>query len=234
MNPINHRKSLHGYPSKTDRVYDILLENIIRRVLLPGENLVERDLAQKLGVSKTPVREALARLEREGLIQGASYHGFSVTELSENDAIEIYDIREIVDGLAARRAAEKVNKEQVKELQFVIQSFRYYVKKNDLKSYNSLDIKFHNLLGAISGNRRLCEMMQRLRDQTRILMTTSVTLTGRAEASLAEHTKILDAIARRDADLADQLSREHIRNVKKAVLSSLKGAPQGLPTNQQI
>lgn len=74
-------------------------------------------------------------------------------------------------------------------------------------------------------------MMQRLRDQTRILMTTSVTLTGRAEASLAEHTKIVDAIARRDADLAEQLSREHIRNVKKAVLSSLKGASQSLPTN---
>jgi len=219
-------QTLEEYASKSERIYDILLENIIKRRFVPGEKLVERDLAKKLKVSKTPVREALSKLEREGLIEGPSYRSFSVTQLSEKDIIEIYDIREIADGLAARCAAKKADKKQIKQLHSIIHSLRDYVKKNDLGSYNSLDIKFHNLLGAISENKRLREIMQRLRNQTRVLMTTSVTLLGRAKASLAEHTKIVDAIVNQEADLAEKFAREHIRNVKKAVLGSLEKPPE--------
>lgn len=222
MNAINWNKTLEEYPSKSKRVYEILLENIIKGRLLPGEKLVERDLAKKLGVSKTPVREALSKLEREGLIEGASYHSFSVAQISHKDIIEIYDIREIIDGLAARATTEKIKEKKVKQLHSIIRSFKSYLKKNDLESYSSLDIKFHNLLGLISENRRLCEIMQRLRNQTRVLMTTSVTLPGRAEASLAEHRKIVDAVTSQDTDLAERFAREHIRNVRKAVLDSLK------------
>lgn len=222
MNAINWNKTLEEYPSKSKRVYEILLENIIKGRLLPGEKLVERDLAKKLGVSKTPVREALSKLEREGLIEGASYHSFSVAQISHKDIIEIYDIREIIDGLAARAATGKIKEKQVKQLHSIIRSFESYLKKNDLESYSSLDIKFHNLLGLISENRRLCEIMQRLRNQTRVLMTTSVTLPGRAEASLAEHRKIVDAVASQDTDFAEKFAREHIRNVRKGVLGSLK------------
>lgn len=212
---------MEKYPTRTERVYEILLGNIVKRRLLPGKKLVERDLVKKLGVSKTPIREALSRLEIEGLIEGTSYHSFSVIQISQKKIIEIYDIREVIDGLAARVVAKKINKEQVKQLHSIIQSFQSYIEKNDLESYNSLDIEFHNLLGAISENRRLCEIMQRVRNQARILMTTSVGLPGRAEASLAEHRKMVDTIASQDVDLAEKFAREHIRNVKKAVLDSL-------------
>ncbi len=215
-------QTLEEHVSKSERVYDILRESIVKRRFVAGEKLVERDLARKLKVSKTPVREALSRLEREGLIEGSSYRSFSVTQLSERDIVEIYDIREIANGLAARCAANKADKKQIEQLYSIIQSFRDHVKRNDLRSYNSLDIEFHNLLGAISENKRLREIMQLLRNQTRVLMTTSVTLLGRAEASLSEHTKIVDAIASQEADLAERLTREHIRNVKRAVLGTFK------------
>lgn len=135
---------------------------------------------------------------------------------------EIYELREVLEGLAAREATRKINEEQIKELNSIIQSFENCVRKKELEDYSSLDLKFHNLLAGISKNGRLFQTMQLLRNQTRILMSTSVVLSGRVEASLKEHKKIMDAIVSHKPDLAEQFAREHIRNVKRAVLNSLK------------
>lgn len=224
MKNISSQQSLRNYPSKTEKVYDLLLESITKRRLLPGERLVERDLAKKLGVSKTPVREALSRLKKEGLAEGTSYHGFFVAQILPEDIIEIYELREVIEGLAARKAAaaKKIKKEQTVQLNSIGRSFEECVRKNDLERYSSLDLEFHNLLAAISKNRRLSQIMQLLRNQTRILMSTSVVLPGRVRASLMEHKRIMDAVIARKPDLAEQFVREHIKNVKKAVLSSFK------------
>jgi len=224
MEIIIPEQSLQNYPSKSEKVYDILLENIIRRRLTPGERLVERDLAEKLGVSKTPVREALSRLRKEGLVEGTSYRGFFVTRISPKDMEEIYELREVIEGLAARNATKKINEEQIEQLNSIIRSFEECVRKKDLEYYSSLDLEFHNLLAAGSKNRRLSQIMQLLRNQTRILMSSSVVLPGRVEASLKEHKKIMNAVVSHEPDLAEQFAREHIKNVKKAVLSSLKNA----------
>ncbi len=214
--------SLRDYSSKTEKVYDLLVESIIKRRLSPGERLVERNLAERLEVSKTPVREALNRLKEEGLVEGTPYSGFFVTRISPEDMEEIYELREVLEGLAAREATRKINEEQIKELNSIIQSFENCVRKKELEDYSSLDLKFHNLLAGISKNGRLFQTMQLLRNQTRILMSTSVVLSGRVEASLKEHKKIMEAIVSHKPDLAEQFAREHIRNVKRAVLNSLK------------
>ncbi|RLE08368.1 hypothetical protein DRZ78_01220, partial [Candidatus Aerophobetes bacterium] len=173
MEIIIPEQSLQNYPSKSEKVYDILLENIIRRRLTPGERLVERDLAEKLGVSKTPIREALSRLRKEGLVEGTSYHGFFVTRISPKDMEEIYELREVIEGLAARNATKKINEEQIEQLNSIIRSFEQCVRKKDLEGYSFLDLEFHNLLATISKNKRLSEIMQLLRNQTKILMSTS-------------------------------------------------------------
>jgi len=214
--------SLRDYSSKTEKVYDLLAESIIKQRLSPGERLVERSLAERLGVSKTPVREALNRLKEEGLAEGTPYSGFFVARISPEDIEEIYELREVLEGLSAREATRKINEEQIKELNSIIQSFENCVRKKELEDYSSLDLKFHNLLAGISKNGRLFQTMQLLRNQTRILMSTSVVLPGRVEASLKEHKKIMDAIVSHKSDLAEQFAREHIRNVKRAVLKSLK------------
>lgn len=215
-------QNLRDYPSKTEKVYELLLKSIIERKLSPGERLVERNLAEKLGVSKTPIREALNRLKKERLIEGTAYHGFFVARISPEDIEEIYELREVLEGLAARNATKKINQEQVKQLNSIIRSFEDCIRKNDLKCYSSLDLEFHNLLATISKNKRLFEIMQLLRNQTRILMSTSVVLPGRVEASLKEHKNIIKAVVDRKPDVAEQFAREHIKNVRKAVLNSLK------------
>jgi len=222
MEIINAEQSLQNYPSKTEKVYELLVESIIKRRLSLGERLVERNLAEKLGVSKTPVREALNRLNKEGLVEGTPYYGFFVALISSKDMEEIYKLREVLEGLAARDATRKIKEEQIRQLNSIIQSFENCVRKKDLECYSSLDLKFHNLLAAISKNGRLSQIMQLLRNQTRILMSTSVVLPGRVEASLREHKKVVNAIVSHKPNLAEQFAREHIKNVKKAVLASLR------------
>lgn len=224
MRLINTEQNLRNYPNKTEKVYELLLRSIIDRSFSPGQRLVERNLAKKLGVSKTPVREALKKLKEEGLVEGTAYHGFFVARISRKDIEEIYALREVLEGLAARDATKKINQEQIRELNSIVQSFENYVRDKDFEYYNLVDLKFHNLLAAISENKRLSKIMQLLRNQTRILMSTSVILPGRIEASLEEHKKIINAIVSQEPDLAEQFAREHIKNVKKAVLSSLKNS----------
>lgn len=222
MKMLGQNQNLQDYPSRTERVYNILLEKIIKQKFIPGERLVERDLAEMLGVSKTPVREALGRLEKEGLVYGVPYRGVFVARISPKDVLEIYDLREVIEGLGAWSAAEKINKEHIEQLNSIIQSSGDCVKKNDLECYSSLDLKFHNLLAAISGNERLSQIMQLLRNQTRILMSTSVKLPGRVKVSLDDHKKIVEAVVRQDAKLAEKLAREHVRKTKEAILDWLE------------
>ena len=222
MEIITPQQSLQNYPRKTEKVYELLLESIIKRKLLPGERLIEKDLAGKLGVSKTPVREALSRLQKEGLVEGMPYQGFLVARISPKDIEEIYDLREVIEGLAARNATEKIDKEQINQLNLIVRSFEECIRKRDLESYSSLDLKFHNLLADISENGRLSQMMQLFRNQTRILMSTSVILPGRVKASLEEHKKIVNAVITHNPSLAEQFAREHVKNVKMAALNSFK------------
>jgi len=210
---------MENYPSKTEKVYKILQEDIIERRLLPGQRLVERELIGRLGVSKTPVREALARLERDGLVKGSLHQSAVVARILRKDAVEIYDLREVLEGLAAKNAAEKITPEKVEELHSIIKLSEDCIKENNLKEYARLDLQFHHLVGIISENERLCEMMRQLRDQARILMSTSMTLPGRgAKISLSEHKKIVEAIVNQNPDLAKEMAKEHIRKTRKAVL----------------
>ena len=210
---------MENNPSKSEKIYKILQDDIIERRFLPGQRLVERELIEKLGVSKTPVREALARLKRDGLVEGTLHRSIVVSRILRKDAVEIYDLREILEGLAARGAAEKITPEKAKEIHSIIQLTEECIKKNNLKEYAPLDLQFHNLIGIISENERLCEMMQRLHYQIRILMSTSITLPGRGvRVSLNEHKKIVKEIVNRNPDLAEKMAKEHIKKTRKAVL----------------
>lgn len=205
--------------SKSEKVYKIIQDDIIERRFLPGQMLVERELIEKLGVSKTPVREALARLKRDGLVEGTLHRSIVVSRILRKDAVEIFALREILEGLAARGAAEKITPEKAKEIHSIIQLSEECIKKNNLKEYAPLDLQFHNLIRIISENERLCEMMQRLHYQIRILMRTSITLPGRGgRVSLNEHKKIVKEIVNRNPDLAEKMAKEHIKKTKESIL----------------
>lgn len=208
-----------NYLSKTEKVYRILREDIVERRLLPGQRLVERELIEKLGVSKTPVREALARLKKDGFVEGNSRQSASVIRISRKDVAEIYNLREVLEGLAATCVADKITPEKAEELLSNIRLSENCVRENNLKEYTRLDLKFHNLVEIISENKRLYEMMQYLRYQVKVLMTTSITLPGRGvKVSLSEHKKIVEAIINQNPNLAGRMAKKHVRKTSKAVL----------------
>lgn len=204
---------------KTEMVYKALQEDIIEGRLSPGQRLVERELMEKFGVSKTPVREALVRLKQDGLIDGALHQGVSVIRISRKDAVEIYDLREILEGMAAKKVAEKITPDNAEKLDSIIQLFEKHGRKNDLKAYAQLDVKFHDLIGVLSNNQRLYQMVRRIYHQSRILLRTSLNLPIRGpEVSLGEHKKVVEAIVNKNPSLAEKMAREHIKNTREAVL----------------
>ncbi len=205
--------------SKTEMVYKRLQEDIIEGRLFPGERLVERDITEKFDVSKTPVREALARLKQDGLIEGILYKGVSVIRISRKETVEIYDLHEVLDGMAARKVAEGITSDRAEKLRSLIQLSEECVKKDDVKEYARLDMEFHNTLRIFSENQRLCQIMQGLYYQSRILLKNSLNLPIRGlKVSLSDHKKIAKAILNNDPYVAEQMAKEHIKNVRKAVL----------------
>lgn len=210
--------------SVTEQVYRILKSRITSGELIEGQHLVEATLAAEFGVSKTPIREALARLERDGLVdiergKGAVVHTASIEEIRD-----ILEVRGALEGLAAEKAALVITAEDIDELAFIISTAETALSNSDLTRYKELDEEFHDAVMRISGNHRLMIMRTQLRDLVRLVMTTSVTLPGRPEQSIAEHKKILHALKKRDACLAGSLAREHIVRINAAVIQHLESA----------
>lgn len=206
--------------SKTDMVYRALQEEIVEGRIPPGERLVERNLMERFGVSKTPIREALLKLKQDGLVEGGVVHqGVSVIRISREDAIEIYDLREVLEGLAARKAAERIREEDIEKLNSFLQLFEECVEKGDIRKYAKMDLDFHKFLAVVSGNKRLVKAIERFFYQARILLRTSLMLPSRGpKVSLAEHRKVVEAIIEKNASLAEKKAKEHVRNTKEAVL----------------
>ena len=208
--------------SKTQTAYQMLLDEILEGKLYPGQRLVERELVKRLGISKTPVREALLRLKEEGLVQGVLNQSVSVTRITITDVVEIYDLREVLEGLAAKTAAIKITSHSSNRLKELIAISEKYCIENNLKEYAEVDLELHNLIGVISENQRLCDALSRFRNQSRILIRNVIKLLGRGgKVSLREHKAIVEAIVGGNPELAEKRAKEHIHEAKKAVMRLL-------------
>jgi len=210
-----------------DGVYRVLKAAILKRRLAPGCKLDEVRLAEELGVSRTPVREAFQRLSSEGLIVLIPHRGAFVTQLTRRDLEELYEMREALEGQAARLAATRVNETRLARLEEIIAAYRTAVSADRRKSIVLLDSRFHEAVARASRNRRLMEAIHSLREQLRILRTTSVAIPGRPGRSLEEMSALMEAIRARDPDLAEERMRIHIRSVRDEVLNSWKEAIRG-------
>jgi DNA-binding GntR family transcriptional regulator len=209
--------------SKTEAVYQKLLEGIVDRGFVPGHRLVVSDLVGEFSVSRTPVREALLRLKNEGLVQGDLHRVAYVAHPTSKDAEEIYDLREVLEGLAARNAAWKVTDEGAMELKALIRQSEKYCEQEKLKEFTQVDVKFHEYIAEIGGNRRLRHALTQIRNQSQILRRTSMHLLGgKGYQALAGHKRIVEAIINKDPELAETRAREHIREFKGALVSLLK------------
>ena len=197
----------------TDWVSDELRQAIVELRLRPGEPLREAALAEQLGVSKTPLREAFARLEQEGLVETTSFKGAVVTGYSERDLTEIYELRALLEGAAARAASEHALPVTIQALRDVVERSRALRDTGDLVRLAELHEEFDAIIYAEVRNERIGALIDNLRAHLTRIGKLTEDIPGRVEASVDEHAAIVDAIVTRDPDEAERLMRVHIGSV---------------------
>jgi DNA-binding GntR family transcriptional regulator len=203
----------HDRRKVTDWAYEEIRDAIIGLRLQPGDSLREAALAERLGVSKTPVREALGRLEKEGLVETTSFKGAVVSSYSREDLIEIYELRELLEGAAARTAADRSSTETVDRLRDIVERSRELRAAGDLDALADLLGEFDDVVYAQVENSRIAALIANLRAHLSRIGKLTEQIPGRVEASVEEHAAIVRAIAEHDADEAERLIRMHIRSV---------------------
>jgi DNA-binding GntR family transcriptional regulator len=204
------------------RVFAIIEEAVLNGNYAPGESLTESRLAGELGVSRTPIREALTQLEHEGLVQLVPNKGAVVTGISQKDIQDIYAIRMMIEGLAARWAAENIGDEELRELQEAIDLEEFYTSKGDIGKLMSLDSNFHQILYRASKSRPLQYMLHTFHHYIQRARSQSIAAPGRAQLALEEHKAILQAIRERDGDRAERITVEHIRKASMNLLKTMQ------------
>jgi len=207
------------------RVFDLIEEAVLNGTYKPGDSLTESRLAAELGVSRTPVREALTRLEQEGLVRLVPNKGALVTGISPKDIQDIYTIRIMIEGLAARWAAEQISDEELKQLQEAIELEEFYTLKNDLEHLLQLDSRFHQIMYAASKSRPLMYMLKTFHQYIQHARSLSLETPGRAYKALQEHKAILQAIREHDGRRAEDLTAEHIRRASENLLNAVRNRP---------
>lgn len=174
----------------------------------------EADIARWLGVSRTPVRDALGRLESDGLLTSSPRRGFVVVELDLQQVSEIYDVRDVLEGLAARLAAQNVASVEIAAMRDLLQR-QARTHASDIPSLVRLNQLFHDAVSRAARNAYLSNVLDSFQTSLVLLRGTTYTAPGRATAALLEHGQIVDAIERRDADRAEQLARAHMRAAER-------------------
>lgn len=187
--------------------YSLILEAIDIGVYRPGDRLVESELAERLGVSRTPVREALQRLETQSLLTRDG-RSLIVASLDHNQLAELYIVRSELEGLAARLAARHASAEEIRVLRGMVQDDGKLL--NDPQALSRANRRFHKQIHLASHNRFLVQQLDLVHRSMALLATTSLAAEGRGQETLAEHHTIVEAIAKGDGDLAYDTLREHI------------------------
>ena len=197
------------------KVFQKVREDILSGVYKEHEELRETVLSKKLGVSRTPVREALRQLELEGLVTMIPNKGAYVTGISQKDVYDIYRIRSVLEGLCARWATEHITEEQIEGLEEIILLSEFHLERSGEQAgqVTELDGKFHKVLYEASNSRILEHVLSDFHKYVKMARTMSVGEQERAVRSVEEHRGILEAIKQKDADRAELLADQHIRKV---------------------
>ncbi len=198
--------------SLTEKVYQNLRSDILSGTFRDQEELRENALAKVYGVSRTPVREAIRQLALEGLVDTIPNRGAYVHNIHGKDVKDVYAIRSLLEGLAARWAVENITDEQIEAMEEVLYMSEYYRKKELWEQVYKCDNKFHDLMYAASGSHLLEHMLRTFHEYVQQVRKSALQDEKRAKSSFEEHAAILDAIKKGQADAAADLAKQHIDN----------------------
>lgn len=209
------RKHRQQHHNAADGVHAALREAILQGVLPAGHQLGEIGLAALFGRSRTPIREAVLRLESEGLAVRSTRNGLVVAHISREEVLEVYAVREVLDGLAARLAALGILPTELDRLTWLNERLKAAVERGDARAMLQINIDFHEEICRASRNSLLQEFIARIHVWVHRFGDTTMSFSSRGLEAVAEHDKIIEAIRTRNADEAERLAREHMSRARQ-------------------
>jgi DNA-binding GntR family transcriptional regulator len=216
-----------AYESLGEQVYRSVRDLIVSQVFPPGSKLNVEQLGRDLGVSRTPVWDAMRRLETEALVEVVPRHGVFVTNYGVDKIRDLFAVRGALEGLAAREAAARLADGARAAIEAAVRELRRAARRKDLDEYSRAAIRFHDAVLAAAGNQVLVRILENVYAQMLVLRLHSLHLAERLEASIAEHGAIAAAVLGGRADEAERLCRAHVDRVLHDVLEQV--GPDGLP-----
>lgn len=212
-----------------DQATEALRQAIVTGRLHPGERLVQQELAAELGISRTPLREALRRLEQEGLVRVVGKRGLTVTELSPESLLDSYNVREVFDGLAARLAAARMTAEELDHVRAVHERSASFVDGHDAEQWLAANAKFHRLILEGARSPALLRAMPPTRLSGQLLFPHIFLHPERIQAAYRDHGAIINALVARNEEAAEAAARAHVARVRTALSAEVaraQDAPQ--------
>lgn len=217
-------KTISLQPNLVDQVKDALLEEITSGKLSPGERIIQEQIALALGVSRQPVQQALLLLRNQGVLKGAGGRGLIVAPLDADHVAHIYEMRAVIEGLACRLAATHRAEQARKQGSLIIEAGRKAVASGSIPKMIAADIKFHELLYSLSGNPLIGPAMATHLTYTQRVMGEVLIEDQEPRDIWDQHEKILEAIAKGKADLAEKFAKEHLTHASQYMVSRLKSS----------
>lgn len=205
-----------------DVVFNTLRQAILRGELKPGERLMEIHLAEKLGVSRTPIREAIRKLELEGLVTMIPRRGAEVARITEKNLRDVLEVRRELDAFSCELACDRITKQEGEELQRACEEFAAATATRDATVIAEADVKLHDIIVHAAGNERLTEILNNLSEQMYRYRFEYIKDTSNYEKLVEEHRIIYESILNKDKQTAAQTARVHIDNQERSILNLLR------------
>ena len=209
--------NMNAYLPLRDVVFNTLREAILKGDLKPGERLMELQLASKLGVSRTPIREAIRMLEQEALAVTTPRKGAEVAKMTLKDMEDVLEIRDALDELAVRIACQKISDEQLKQLEDMKELFEKSTQTGNVKKIAEADVTFHDVIYEATGNPKLVTLLNNLREQVYRYRVEYIKDPKNYPTLIAEHEAILESLKNRDVKNAVEAMHVHVANQAEAV-----------------
>jgi DNA-binding GntR family transcriptional regulator len=220
-------KPIERHQTLREKILETIREAILKGTLKPGEKVAEPELAERFGISRTPIREAFRQLESEGYLTVIPRKGAVVAALSEQDVQEFYAIKSILEGYAAELAAARLSDKEIERLVTINERLKKLAKEGDVKVFFRVHNEFHELFLRASGNSKLYELVQQLGLKFNRLRMASLSVEGRMAISVAEHDRLLEAFRNHDGDMAENLVKKTAAIGGSVLLESMTAAEGG-------
>ena len=205
-----------------EMVYEELKMQILTGTIIPGTRMMEVELAEEMGVSRTPIREAIRKLELEGLVTMIPRRGAEVAQITEKSMNDVLEVRRALDALCVELACDRISQEELQHLKKACDTFEEAVKTKDVKQIAQADVALHDIIVQATGNQRLIQLVNNLSEQMYRYRFEYIKDFSQHERLVEEHKDIYESIVKKDKETASNKAKVHIDNQKKAIIRQIR------------